>query len=315
MGDTQSAKEWTPAEREAIRKFLKAIEERESQEAQGLMSRNLPEYFLDEVRTTAKRCASSRLSDRSLELDGCDRPRRNQHESTSYVYCWSDVRQSVFYVGKGHKQRAWDPTGHTYAFEYASRHLKRKYEVHLLVEGVTDNVATAVEADLLAQFGNAFVNLENPAQHEVYCQQHLEEHWAHCANRPNRTVLAREFSASVKATVRGEARLAKLREWVDRLRQEEVAWDAIERQHAERAADVSLLARLRLTQTDSVHNALMAEAVSKLVAELWRMGRSREVVEEVERFRGWHPEHFVGHVTARDRDLLTKSDLARKHLA
>src|SRR6188508_2126491 len=90
MGDTESAKEWTPAEREAVRKLLKAIEERESQEAQGLMSQNLPEYFLDEVRATAKRCASSRLSDRSLEPDDCDRPRRNQHESTSYVYCWSD---------------------------------------------------------------------------------------------------------------------------------------------------------------------------------------------------------------------------------
>ena len=84
-------------------------------------------------------------------------------------------------------------------------------------------------------------------------------------------------------------------------------------------AHISLLHRIRLEIKEPRMNAVLGDAISRLVSELWKLHRYREVVAAVDEFRESHPDHFMDtpggiQMSSRDKALVAKRQDADRRI-
>ena len=120
-----------------------------------------------------------------------------------------------------------------------------------------------------------------------------------------------ELQKLVRKYAAGESRIEQLRKFITELRDLEKAEEDRERSDAVEFAHISLLHRMRLEIKEPRMNAVLGDAVSRLVSELWRLRRYGELVAAVDEFRESHPGHFVDtpggiQMSSRDKALVAK---------
>jgi hypothetical protein len=78
-----------------------------------------------------------------------------------YVYGHYDTSGGLFYVGKGTAYRAWSKERHLIWDWYVEKHLGGKYNVKIIADGMTNEEAEELEAELIAEHGDQLVNWDN----------------------------------------------------------------------------------------------------------------------------------------------------------
>ncbi len=77
-----------------------------------------------------------------------------------YVYVHKDLHGKIFYVGKGTGKRATAQARNAYWKQYVEERLGGKFEVEMVKTGLTEYESEESERDLIAQYGDALVNLQ-----------------------------------------------------------------------------------------------------------------------------------------------------------
>ena len=77
-----------------------------------------------------------------------------------YVYVHKDLEGKIFYVGKGTGKRATAQARNAYWKQYVEEHLGGKFEVEVVKTGLTEYESEESERDLIAQYGDALVNMQ-----------------------------------------------------------------------------------------------------------------------------------------------------------
>ncbi|NML63476.1 hypothetical protein HHL21_20775 [Massilia sp. RP-1-19] len=96
-------------------------------------------------------------------------PDANQsHPRESYVYAHLDQDGNIFYIGKGAGRRAWSDDRHPLWHRYVERRTGGKYEVKVLIEGLSADEAERLESQWLAQEVATLVNWINMARRSDY---------------------------------------------------------------------------------------------------------------------------------------------------
>lgn len=99
----------------------------------------------------------------------CPDPSANQsHPRGSYVYAHLDQSGNIFYIGKGAGNRAWSDDRHPLWHRYVERRAGGKYEVQILMEGLSAEEAERLESQWLAQEVATLVNWTNMARRSDY---------------------------------------------------------------------------------------------------------------------------------------------------
>ncbi len=301
-------------ERDAVTRFLAMLDGEQQRTTDGAIADLSPAYS----RTIVKQYADAQqagspgdggpLLDFSMRAGGA---RRSRSDATSYVYCWCDAQDNVFYVGKGYGNRAWAQDGHDHALRYANHFLGGRYSVHVLCDQLTDDQAFEIEEALINRFGNAFANWVNSCLDEHLPLSVLEARSSQAGERRSQGQLRVELQTIIKSHPAGDERIEQLRSFITELRELERANEERERADAMEFAHISLLHRMRVEIKEPRMNAVLGEAVSRLVSELWKLHRYGEVVAAVDCFRESHPGHFVDtpggiQMSSRDKALLVK---------
>ncbi|MFN0315793.1 MAG: hypothetical protein ACKVQA_12245, partial [Burkholderiales bacterium] len=78
-----------------------------------------------------------------------------------YVYVHKDLEGRVFYVGKGTGTRATARARNAYWEQYVTERLDGKFEVEIVKEGLLEHESENIESDLIAQHGDALVNMQH----------------------------------------------------------------------------------------------------------------------------------------------------------
>jgi hypothetical protein len=87
---------------------------------------------------------------------------------SSYVYFHRDSGGRIFYVGKGTGDRAWSTDRHPVWQRYVSERLGGAYSVEIHRDGLSDEQASALEAELIGLYGEHLVNWQNPGRQFDY---------------------------------------------------------------------------------------------------------------------------------------------------
>jgi hypothetical protein len=309
-------------ERDAVTRFLAILEREQQRITNGAIADLSPAYSRTIVKQYADALQASSSSDGAPLLDFSMRAggaRRSQSFAASYVYCWCDAQDNVFYVGKGYGNRAWAEDGHDHALRYANHFLGGQYSVHVLCDQLTDDKAFEIEEALIRLFGNAFTNWVNSCLDEHLPLSVLETRSSDARGRRNQGQLRAELQKIIKEHPAGDKRIEQLRTFISELRGLEHANEERERSDAMEFAHISLLHRMRLEIKEPRMNAVLGEAVSRLVSELWKLRRYKEVVAAVDGFRESHPGHFVDtpggiQMSSRDKALVAKRQDAANRL-
>jgi hypothetical protein len=312
--------ELTAEQEAALLRALAALERSQQEAEHGRLEQLQPWYSLETVQAAAQHLASSDESGAmALDTPRTGSLRVDGTAATSYVYCWVDDQQHVFYVGKGHERRAWEERGHRHAMNYVRDYLRGRYSVHLLVEGLNDDQATGLEAELIGRFGNALVNWANGCLTSHLPAAEQLRRSAMALTRVSAADLRARLQRELKQAGDPEGRLPILVRWMADLRRDELEHAASVRKEAEAYAHISLRHRIDLDRTGTDSNALMAEVVTKLAAIHWRAKRYGDVIAVIEQFCAWHPEHFKDAsdrgglpVSQRDQALLARLEQARQ---
>jgi HEPN domain-containing protein len=244
--------------------------------------------------------------------------RKHQASNTSYVYCWCDNDDNVFYVGKGYGSRATSTEGHDHALRYANHFLQGRYDVHIICDQLTDAAAFRIEEALINRFGNALANLMNLCLDKHLPLTVLEARRSRSAARRSQGAARKELQSLLKKHPSGEPRIEALQHFMRALKQEEDEFEIAERTEAAEYQHISLLHRMRLQIAEPRANAVFAEAVSRLASEFARLRRYGEIVALVDEFRSSHPGHFLDcppqiSMSSRDKALVAKrEDAARR---
>lgn len=92
----------------------------------------------------------------------CTRPVPDQTRPRGlYVYGHYDISGNLFYVGKGTADRAWSKDRHPLWVRYVEKHLRGKYNVKIIADGMTAEEAEELEAEVIAEHGDQLVNWIN----------------------------------------------------------------------------------------------------------------------------------------------------------
>jgi hypothetical protein len=305
----------------ALGRTIAAIDRELHRIDEGTITELRPTYSREEVQRYAERLLSGSVDHDAPILDfsmSAGPTRKSKTSATSYVYSWCDKNDNVFYVGKGFGDRAWSQDGHHHALRYATHFLGGQYAVHILCDKLTDSVATRIEEQLLNRFGNAFANWANACLVLHLPLAELEV--------GRKTPLQQERRAQLQGLLKqhpkGQDKIEALHRFIAELRAAEQADEDAARVDALKFEHISLLHRMRLRIAEPRQNAVLADAVSRLVTELERLQRYREVIAAVDEFRASHPAHFVDlshaggcRVCRRDEALLKKRDAAIRKVA
>ena len=119
-------------EHDAAKRLLALLQQERQRMTDGALGDLSPVYSRTLVKEYAEALRASSPSDRVPFLDFSMRAggaRSSKSAATSYVYCWCDAQDNVFYVGKGYGNRAWAEDGHDYALRYAKHSLRGHYSV------------------------------------------------------------------------------------------------------------------------------------------------------------------------------------------
>jgi hypothetical protein len=309
-------------EHDAVKRALALLRQEEQRITAGAIADLSPVYSRTIVKEYADALGASTPSDRVPFFDFSMRAggaRRSQSDASSYVYCWCDAQDNVFYVGKGYGNRAWAEDGHDYALRYAKHFLGGHYSVHILCDQLRDDKAFEIEEGLIRRFGNAFANWVNTCLDEHLPLSVLEARASQAKTHPRQGELRVELQRLVRVYAPGESRIEQLRKFITELRVLEKANEERERSDAIEFAHISLLHRMRLEIKEPRMNAVLGDAVSRLVSELWKLHRYREVVAAVDEFRESNQSHFMDtpggiRMSSRDKALIAKREDADRRI-
>lgn len=81
-----------------------------------------------------------------------------------YVYFHKDQQGSIFYVGKGTKDRAWSKDRHLVWERYVSDRLNGQFNVEIHRDGLTEPEAEELEDELISEYGAQLINWINPGR-------------------------------------------------------------------------------------------------------------------------------------------------------
>jgi len=252
----------------------------------------------------------------SIDAFLADWDRRQRTETgSSYVYAFRDASGSVFYIGKGHGNRAHDVDAHRHGRlgYYVAEFLRGTYTVHILRNGLSPDDAEVLESQLIEVFGRQLANWVGNLGTMLTSESVAQMRKGAEGLRARARVAAAGDRLEEAVSLCREA-LAYLSKWEQTEHDTEV-------HELERLAATSLAARvdLREAQSDYLPHApvLACECLSDLTRYLCALGRPEEARREVDAFTERYPRGsfrdygFYDHRYARNvRVAITKREQA-----
>jgi hypothetical protein len=97
------------------------------------------------------------------DAESCNAPTAAelQDDARYYVYVHQDVGGRIFYVGMGTGDRAWSVDRDVIWNHYVRTRLNGRYEVRVIVDGLSEEEALEREVQLMAELANQVVNRQN----------------------------------------------------------------------------------------------------------------------------------------------------------
>jgi len=168
-----------------------------------------------------------------------------------YAYVHKDIDGNVFYVGKGKGRRAWDTGRRHILWQHYVERLNGKFKVEIVADGLREDEAAYLEADLMAKYGGQLVNWQNMSRSVDY--KAYERYRALEKENARRLMTAKDFEKQEpeKAIVLYREALECMMEWTQGSREAEhftgVAANLYAKMIAEtRTGDINILDRLTL---------------------------------------------------------------------
>lgn len=161
----------------------------------GILDRFLKNYKLSQKSKGASLLENRSLIQVQAPSQQKTSPGRQEQASTKrsdyYVYAHIDPQGNTFYIGKGVKNRAWTKErNNPYWQHYVKKH-NGIYHVEILKDGLDENEAYELEADLIRRNSESLVNWGNRQPGDAY--KGMEQYWS--MRKENDQLVARAMRA------------------------------------------------------------------------------------------------------------------------
>jgi hypothetical protein len=210
----------------------------------------------------------------------------------TYVYAHLDDAGKIFYIGKGEGRRAWSENRHFLWYRYVDKNLNGKYQVRILHDNLSPELAEEIEAAWIAHYSNDIVNWFNLARPIDY--EALDRH--NKLQATNRALIQ-------KAKAQEKLNLALAAEMYVR------AIDALA-QYASINWESGIIGRLLDEHAQEYGLCGEIEALDRLTMCLAKLGRANEAANHVQRYFAMYRGDLERPATERIRKRVEKA-LAR----
>lgn len=189
-----------------------------------------------------------------------------QNPRQFYVYGHLDSSDTIFYIGKGTRRRAWSSDRHPLWHRYVETHLNGNYRVLILQDDLTPEDAEYFEAQWIAQHADTLVNWGNAGRDDD--MEAVEQYW----NLRNANLaLIREAKAMEKTDLEEASKMYRS------------AIDALST-YVPLRIEKGLVGRLLDEEANELGRNGELQALDRLTICLVKLGRAGEAAHHVEQY-------------------------------